>query len=81
MRNYKIDNIKAFLIILVVFGHMLELVNMGGLYRLIYTIHMPVFVFVSGYFAKFNAKKIVTNAYNIRYWAKYIDDLSATWVY
>jgi fucose 4-O-acetylase-like acetyltransferase len=59
MRNYKIDNIKAFLIILVVFGHMLELVDMGGLYRVIYTVHMPVFIFVSGYFARFNGKKLV----------------------
>jgi fucose 4-O-acetylase-like acetyltransferase len=59
MRNYKFDNIKAVLILLVVFGHMLELVNMGGLYRVIYTVHMPVFIFVSGYFAKFNAEKIL----------------------
>lgn len=54
-RNYKIDNIKAILIFLVVFGHLLEL--FGGryqpfLYLGIYSFHMPAFVYTTGYFAK-----------------------------
>ena len=43
-----------------VFGHLLELV--GGpaaawLYRLIYSFHMPAFVFCSGWFARFDAAR------------------------
>lgn len=60
MRNHKMDNIKALMIFCVVFGHMLEMVEMGTLYRIIYSFHMPVFIFVSGYFARFNRKKIIT---------------------
>lgn len=61
MRNSKIDNIKAFLIFCVILGHFLELFPTDGiLYRIIYSFHMPVFIFVSGYFAKFDKKKIIT---------------------
>lgn len=61
MRNSKMDNIKAFLVFCVVFGHMLELCATGGtLYRVIYSFHMPAFIFKSGYFARFNKKKIIT---------------------
>lgn len=61
MRNNRMDNIKAFLIFCVVFGHMLELCATGGtLYRGIYSFHMPVFIFISGYFARFNKKRIIT---------------------
>ncbi len=52
-RNYGFDNIKGILIFCVVLGHLLECV--GGflpLYRMIYLFHMPVFLFISGYFAK-----------------------------
>ena len=63
MRNYRFDNIKCILIILVVLGHFLELpensTTADNLYRIIYLFHMPAFVFVSGYFAKFNPRKIV----------------------
>ena len=51
------DNIKGFLILLVVFAHVLyklqnvsEGINLGV--DLIYMFHMPAFVFVSGYFGK-----------------------------
>ena len=53
------DNIKLFLIFCVVFGHMLELVDTGVWYKIIYSFHMPAFIFVSGYFAQFNRKKII----------------------
>lgn len=57
-RDARFDNLKGILIFLVVFGHLLELV--GGpaaawLYRLIYSFHMPAFVFCSGWFARFDA--------------------------
>ena len=50
-RCFYIDNIRAFLIFLVVLGHLLEQVffpGSGALYRLIYTFHMPAFAFLSG---------------------------------
>lgn len=66
MRNYKLDTIKGLLIYFVVFGHLLELVNKDnniarGIYILIYCIHMPIFVFTTGYFAKCNIKKLICN--------------------
>lgn len=51
------DNLKCFLILCVVIGHMLELVYAGGGYRIIYSFHMPAFIFVSGYFARFRKKR------------------------
>lgn len=61
-REYRYDNIKAFLIFCVVFGHMIEgsrheMIRM--LYTLIYSFHMPLFVFLSGMFARFDPTKIV----------------------
>lgn len=65
-REYLYDNIKAFLIFCVVLGHMLEPFSGEGIktiYIVIYSFHMPLFVFCSGMFAKFKperiAKKIV----------------------
>lgn len=62
-RDMRMDNIKALLIILVVLGHALELFLKSGsvktIYKLIYSFHMPLFIFISGYFAKFNIKKIL----------------------
>lgn len=56
-RNYLLDNAKGLLIFLVVFGHTLELfkdkfVVAKSIYIFIYMFHMPVFVFISGYFSK-----------------------------
>ena len=56
-RDYYFDNARAFLIYLVVFGHLLNPYveghkHMGALYLLIYSFHMPSFLFISGYFAK-----------------------------
>lgn len=63
-RDYRFDNIKVLLIFLVVFGHLLELIAdktfSHELYLLIYSFHMPAFVFVSGYFARWSPKKILT---------------------
>jgi fucose 4-O-acetylase-like acetyltransferase len=63
-RDYQFDNIRALLIFIVVFGHLLELIDdgpvTGTLYRVIYSFHMPAFLFVSGFFAKYDPKKILT---------------------
>lgn len=45
------DTVKAFLIFLVVLGHTGTALN-KGLLSAIYAFHMPLFVFVSGYFSK-----------------------------
>jgi fucose 4-O-acetylase-like acetyltransferase len=56
-RDHLIDNIKALLIMLVVIGHFYEpyvLQNniMKAVYICIYSFHMPLFVFISGYLSK-----------------------------
>lgn len=61
-REYRYDNIKALLIFLVVLGHVLENHLTGGLktvYIIIYSFHMPMFVFISGAFARFEPRSIV----------------------
>ena len=62
-RLYVFDNIKGILIYLVVFAHLLECAGLTGCfaYRLIYVFHMPVFLFVSGFFARFSPKKLLTD--------------------
>lgn len=61
-RLYLVDNIKGLLIILVVFGHISELfIKLPFnkiLYCIIYTFHMPAFVFCSGLFARYSVRKI-----------------------
>lgn len=61
-RNVKMDNLKALLIFTVAFGHLLE--SFGGqgkawVYYMIYTFHMPAFVFVTGSFSSQNAGRMV----------------------
>lgn len=53
-RDYQIDNIKGLLIILVVFGHMLLATSREDtwLTTLIYSFHMPAFIFLNGLFSK-----------------------------
>lgn len=61
-RNYKYDSIKGLLILLVILGHCIEKFEGGDmLYRIIYSFHMPAFVFVSGYFVKYNPRRIFSN--------------------
>lgn len=66
MRDISIDNLKGMLIFLVVFGHLLELFHRAyegvysNLYNFIYLFHMPLFVLLTGYFAKrVSTKKII----------------------
>lgn len=54
---YFIDNLKVILILLVVFGHLIERYidtnsTLKGIYIFIYTFHMPLFVFISGFLSK-----------------------------
>jgi fucose 4-O-acetylase-like acetyltransferase len=61
-RNYHLDNVKALLITLVVLGHLMdrftEIESFKFFWILIYSFHMPLFVFCSGYFASTDNKKI-----------------------
>lgn len=64
LRNYKIDNFRAFLMLCVVAGHLCDAFGFpyqDTLYRFIYTFHMPAFVFLSGVFATGDLKKIAKN--------------------
>lgn len=62
-RLYGYDNIKCILIFLVVLAHLIEISapfeGKQQLYTLIYSFHMPVFIFLSGFFAKHSSSKIV----------------------
>lgn len=56
-RDFSFDNIRAVLIFLVIFGHALEYFRLTDqvaefVYVFIYFFHMPVFIFISGYFSK-----------------------------
>lgn len=62
IRTWKLDNIKAILIFLVVLGHLFDLHNKGFinfLFIVIYFFHMPAFVFCSGYLSKPRNKKAI----------------------
>lgn len=59
-RNHHFDNMKGILILCVVLGHTISNLFYAWtnclatkyLYYLIYTFHMPVFIFISGFFSK-----------------------------
>jgi len=61
MRDFHFDNIKAVLIFLVVLGHVFRNLGANGdeylVYKIIYSFHMPAFLFISGYFMKYNPKR------------------------
>ena len=61
-RNHIIDTIRAILILLVVFGHLLQLYEESvckDVYRVIYSFHMAFFVLLNGYYARFNILRIL----------------------
>ncbi len=63
-RNYKMDNIRFILIFLVILGHYIELFQGEfslALYKIIYSFHMPAFLFLTGFFARFKPRKIFFN--------------------
>lgn len=56
-RVFLFDNVKAAMLVLVAFGHVLDVYMRNGvaeytLMKYIYLFHMPVFAFVTGYFSK-----------------------------
>ncbi len=56
-RDYLLDNLKFILITLVVFGHFIQphidqSVALKAVFFCIYSFHMPLFIFISGYFSK-----------------------------
>ena len=61
-RLYKADTIRFALMFFVVFGHLLECFEGSirrGIYIFVYVFHMPYFIFISGWFARFNQQKII----------------------
>ena len=68
-RDYLFDNLKAMLIFLVILGHFIEIGLYNnpiykGIWCAIYLFHMPLFIFISGYFTKYNEenpKKAIKN--------------------
>lgn len=61
-KDIKLSNVKGVLIFLVVFGHFLSSFQREymDLYLFIYSFHMPLFVLISGYFAKrITGRKII----------------------
>lgn len=66
-RDYLFDNMRAILIILVVWGHLLTSMihdydSMKIIYCFVYFFHMPAMIFISGYFSK-NLEKCRNNAF------------------
>lgn len=62
-RDTSIDSLRGLAILLVVFGHSLQYSNTDFdnniLFRIIYSFHMPLFMFISGYVTFFGQDKIV----------------------
>ncbi len=60
LRDYQFDNVKGIMLILMVLGHAITHLYAKGtgtlltkyLYCAIYAFHMPVFIFIAGYFSK-----------------------------
>ena len=62
-RDYAIDHVRFILIFAVVFAHLLEVcAPFPGcflIYKLIYTFHMPAFIFLFGYNIRYSSRKII----------------------
>lgn len=70
-REYRYDNLKCIMIFFVVFAHFLEILNgnvSNQIYIWIYTFHMPIFVYISGYFSKGSTKSIIKYVYIYLIW-------------
>lgn len=62
IRDESFDFIKGFLIFLVVWGHVIQFFYTGNslenpILIWIYSFHMPLFIFISGYFALYTIRK------------------------
>lgn len=58
-REYCFDHLRALLVLLVVFGHYLELTGAAALYRAIYVFHIPALLFLSGRYARFSVRRLL----------------------
>lgn len=62
-RDFSSDNIRFLLIVLVVFGHLIKMdasfPHAWKLYKIIYSFHMPAFLFLTGFYSKYNPRKIL----------------------
>lgn len=79
-RNLKLDNAKGILITLVVIGHMLLPIQgttrgVTNFFYMIYTFHMPTFVFISGLLAQRIYTRVPKRYFNGRRWC------STLWLY
>ena len=79
-RNLKLDNAKGILITLVVIGHMLLPIQgttrgVTNFFYMIYTFHMPAFVFISGLLAQHIYTRVPKPHFNGRRWC------STLWLY
>lgn len=89
-REFQYDNLRFLLIALVVLGHLLEIAGefpqKEVLYTLIYSFHMPAFLFLSGMFAKFDRAKWIFGMalpYLLLQWAytAFVEKLGDPWVH
>jgi len=69
-REYYWDNLKGFLIIMVVLGHCIG--SFAGKFNIansisivIYTFHMPLFIFAGGYFSKKSSRPVGSRAFRM----------------
>lgn len=64
-RDKNIDALRGFAILLVVLGHCIQYSDIDFdeilLFRVIYSFHMPLFMFISGYVSFFSNEKIILN--------------------
>jgi len=65
IRDLKFDNLRGFAMLLIVFCHFLQqnqfinLFEFNFVYKFIYLFHLPLLVFVSGYFSKDNSESSI----------------------
>lgn len=69
IRDKRIDSLKGILILLVIMGHLIEMnitsFGCNFLHNLIYLVHMPLFVFLSGYVSNVNSKRFFTKTISL----------------
>ncbi len=82
VRNKEIDFIKAIAIFLVVIGHIIVFVkpenyNTDFLFKICYSFHMPLFIFVSGVITSYSSK---SNNFNSRWICKRVKRLLVPYI-
>lgn len=69
-RNHYFDLLKGVAIILVVLGHSIQILDVdyygNPVFRLIYMFHMPLFIFISGYFLYPSVQKLSLSNYLVK---------------